>query len=472
MRVTRVFLTIISIGLAIGFYQLFAFLVRGLEAQTLQGTEESMVDTAHLLANYVENGGDLEVVFDGVEERKVRARIFNLEKGAVGANVYLTDKDGVVVFDSGQSERLGRNYSAWTDVAKGLRGEEGARSTRADEKRADSSILYVGVPVRIAGEVEGVLTVYKAQKDVLPFVAERRRAITWAVISIGGGVIALILMVFAWLFRPLGKLTGYAREITQGGRPSPPKVGLGREVNTLAKALQEMRQSLEGRESVDRYVQTLAHELKSPLAAIQGAAELLQEEMGAEDRKRFLAHISGQTARSEDLIHRLLQLSAIESQTHLEEETGIDFKGLVAGCLDKLSAASEAQGIKFDSQLGDSIRVRGNAALLESAVDNLLENALHFSAQGTVVEVRVEPKDGVRFRVLNQGEPIPDFVAERAFERFFSYRPDQRGNGNGLGLTFVRETAALHGGEAFIGPAEDGRTEAGFTLPAKRRLPD
>ncbi|MGB0145224.1 MAG: histidine kinase dimerization/phospho-acceptor domain-containing protein [Akkermansiaceae bacterium] len=308
MRFTRVTLLLITLILGLGFYRLIDFLLKDLEAQTLQATEEMMIDTANLLANFVENEQDLEEVFEGLEKRKFEAKIFAVIKDQVGIEAYLTDENGIVVFDSGNPENVGEDFSSWLDISKTMDGLYGARSTRTDEQDPSSSIMYVGAPVRRDEEIVGVLTVYKAQKDVLPFVRERRKTIIWATSYIGLGILGLIIAVFIWLFRPVGQLTDYARAITRGERRAKPKVGVGREVNTLANALHDMRESLEGRQYAERYIQTLTHELKSPLAAIQGAAELLNEDMPQAERARFVENIRSQTTRCEGLIRQLLEL--------------------------------------------------------------------------------------------------------------------------------------------------------------------
>ena len=96
-----------------------------------------------------------------------------------------------------------------------------------------------------------------------------------------------------------------------------------------------MRDVLEGRRYAERYIQTLTHEMKSPLAAIRGAAELLDEEMPVEVRKRFLENIRAETSRSERLINRLLELASIESRTHLETHAEVDLGAVVAQAIDQ-----------------------------------------------------------------------------------------------------------------------------------------
>ncbi|MEJ6829964.1 MAG: two-component system sensor histidine kinase CreC [Akkermansiaceae bacterium] len=476
MRLTRVVLFFVTLIMGLGFYRLIDYLLEDLEFQTFQATEESMVDSAQLLAAMVETNWEdpmtLERVFSDARGREFEAKIFQKVKTEVGLDAYLTDTDGTVIFDSGNPENIGENFLKWRDVKKTLKGEYGTRSTRANEHEPDSSVMFIGAPIYQRGEIVGCLSVYKSQQDVIPFVKARRQQIIQSVVLIGLGILALITAVFVWLFRPVGKLTDYARSITRGERRSKPNVGLGREVNTLANALHDMRKSLEGREQADQYVQTLTHELKSPLAAIQGAAELLNEEMPAKDRAHFLENIRSQTARCERLTHRLLELSAVEAQTHLEVSHEFDFVARCLQSIDALKPLGETHQVDLKAELPKRQPYRGNELLIGSALNHLIENAVQFSPDGGTVLLEMKTTtDELIISVRDQGPGIPDFAAERAFERFYSYRPEHQKTtkGNGLGLAFVREVAELHHGSAEIATHPEGGTEARLRFPIPAR---
>ncbi len=466
MRLTRVTLFLITLIMGLGFYRLTDYLLEDLESQTLQATEESMIDSAQLLANYVENEQDLSKIFKGLEDREFEARVFSVLKNKVGINAYLTDKKGIVIFDSLNPDTVGQDFSEWSDVFKTLKGEYGARSSRLIEEDPSSSVMYVGAPIRRDGQIIGCVSVSKAQRDVLPFVQDRRQTIIWAVALIGLGILALIGAVFIWLFRPVGKLTNYARAITRGERRSKPEVGIGREVNTLANALHDMRESLEGRQYAERYIQTLTHELKSPLAAIQGAAELLNEDMPQADRARFVGNIRSQTKRCEDLIHRLLELSALEAQTHLEDSHPFDLTACCQKSLNEMKALAEASEVTLASELPEPLPFFGNEPLLKSALNHLLQNAIQFSPKGGTVTLSATAKDDkITLEVSDEGPGIEAFAAERAFERFYSFRKENSAKGNGLGLAFVKEVAELHQGSVSISSPENSGTQASITLP-------
>ncbi|RYD32149.1 MAG: two-component system sensor histidine kinase CreC, partial [Verrucomicrobiaceae bacterium] len=434
------------------------------------------VDMANVLAEIVVkdlrehdfNAEELAAAFEGAHGRVLQARIFEHTKRKVGVHVYVTDVKGVVIFDSNKGKREGEDYISKRDVSLTMAGRYGARSSRDDENNSATSVLYVGAPIGDPLKPEGVLTVYKPQADVLPLVRERRKIIYIACSMIGGGILFLIGAVFLWLFHPIGKITEYARAIERGERPAKPHIGIGREVNTLAHALDSMRDSLEGRRYAERYIQTLTHEMKSPLAAIRGAAELLDEDMPVEVRKRFLENIRAETARSERLINRLLELSAIEGKASLEKTGETDFLAIVARAIDQARPLAEVADVRLES--GDSpssIRVNGDAFILRAAVTNLLENAIDFSPSHDAVHVSVEQSDGnVVISIRDHGPGIPDYAHEKIFDRFYSLRHHSaKRKGTGLGLTLVKEAAELHGGTISLEPADGGGTLARLTLP-------
>ncbi len=476
MRFTRVTLFFIAFIITLGFYQLARHFLAEVEPQTFQATEEVMVDVANVLAEGVTadvqehhfRSDDLRKAFEGAHRRVIEARIFEHTKRRIGINVYLTDSKGIVIFDSQGGRREGQDLSSMLDVSKTMNGQYGARSSRDHKKDSTSSVLYVAAPVGDPAKPDGVLTVFKAQADVLPLVYQRRRIIYTACGLIGGGILFLIAAVFLWLFHPIGKITDYARAIERGERPPKPKIGIGREVNTLAHALDSMRDVLEGRRYAERYIQTLTHEMKSPLAAIRGAAELLDEEMPVAVRKRFLENIRAETARSERLINRLLELSAIEGRASLDTPEEADFRSIVARAIDQARPLAEVAGVELSYQeVSSPVMIHGDAFILRAAVTNLLENAVDFSPLGSSVRISLEMiGTNVVLTIRDHGPGIPDYAREKIFDRFYSLRHHtSKRKGTGLGLTLVKEAAELHCGSISLEPADGDGTTARLVLP-------
>jgi two-component system sensor histidine kinase CreC len=476
MRLTRITLLLITFVMALGFYRLTRSLLDDVEPQILQATEEVMVDAAHVFSEMVSqemNEGALDKkqlrdMFQRARDHEFQAQIFTLQKQQVGMNLYVTDAAGVVIFDSEDGKREGQDYMSKRDVRLTLSGQYGARSSREAEEDSTTSIMYVAAPLGPRHAPRGVVTVFKKQADALPMIAERRAVMIQAIVIIGTGILLLIAAVFWWVYQPIGILTKYAKAVEKGQRPPKPLLGAGREVNALYHALETMREALEGRRYVEHFTQTLTHEMKSPLAAIRGAAELLDEEMPEEQRRRFLENIRAESQRAERLISRLLELAGVESRSHLDVTEIVDFVAIVEAAMEEARPAAENARVEMALQAPESRpTVKGDRFILRAAVSNLLENAMEFSPPDSTVTVTIEvEKDEVFLRIDDQGPGVPDYAREKIFERFYSLRHHHSGRkGTGLGLNLVREAADLHRGAITLVNRPNGGARATLCLP-------
>ena len=437
-----------------------------------------MVDVAQIVAAVLEehvdeNGAmDLAMIrraWASAHTRPFAARIYDFTKVTLDMNALVTDRRGVVLFDSAGGTAEGRDYSRQLDVALTLSGNYGARSTHADPHDDDSSVMFVAAPVRRGGEIVGVVSVSKPQRSLFAF----RDATKLRIRSIGliflAAVTAGAYLVITLFSRPIRRLTDYARAIARGERAVPPRGG-SPEAATLGRAFEDMRDALENRAYVENYVQTVTHEMKSPVAAIRGAAELLREEMPVERREKFLANIQAEARRLQNIIDRLLALSALESRKTLEHPERLSVAELAKGVCAQLQPTAEARGQQIEFASDAQPEVNGEAFLLESALSNLLQNAIEFSPEGGTITVRLKMgAQCVGIIVEDDGPGIPDYAMPRVFERFYSLqRPGNGRKSSGLGLCFVREAAALHGGSIAIeNRADRSGTRATLRLPLR-----
>ena len=437
-----------------------------------QSTEETLVDTANLLAEILRDEvkagsltqSRLPELLRAYGQRQPQAQIWGVDKTAVNHRIYVTDAQGRVLLDS-SGAAVGQDYSRWNDVYLTLQGQYGARSTREDANDPDSSVMYVAAPIRDGERIIGVVSVAKPNKSLQPYIERSQRRLAW----LGGGLIVLGLLVGGllswWLSASLRQLTSYARQVSEGQRAELPRLS-GGELQQLAEAVQKMRTELEGKAYVERYVHTLTHELKSPLAAIRGAAELLEGEMPAEQRQRFVANISGESARLQQLIERLLNLAQVEQRQGLDERMPVELCALVETVLSSQTARLEAAELQVENLVEPGLCALGERFLLRQALGNLLENALDFTPQGGALRFSAQPQgEQVELRLFNQAEAIPDYAFSRLTERFYSLpRPASGRKSTGLGLNFVQEVAALHAGSLQVGNVVGG-VQVSLTLP-------
>ena len=478
IRLTRLIVLIMALCTSGGFLMLYHYLTTDLENQTFQATEEALIDTAYILTGIVEsNIQDDQIQIDTLKSaltishnKAFEAKVYQLIKTNVGIHVYVTNSEGIAIYDS-KGIFTDQDMSQYNDVLRAHKGTYGARSSRLIENNPNSSVMYVAAPVKYDNKVIGSLTVYKAQEDVRLFITSRRKWIGLSVSMIAIGIIVFTIAVFTWIFRPIGKLTNYANAMTRGERPSVPKLGRGREVNTLGNALTAMRKSLDGKSYIENYTQILTHELKSPLAAIRGSAELLQEDMPIEQRKKFLVNIQNETNRSQRIIDGLLKLSHLEAQTQLIKKEPVNFLELSQDLHDSLQHRLEAKQINLEIHSPSDIELLCDRNLFLTALTNLLENAIHHSSPRDLIEITAEyslESNQTIIIIKDAGTGIPDYALPRVFERFYSIsKPNSSQKSSGLGLPFAKEVIELHQGtiqlENILAP-ESG-TIVTITLP-------
>ncbi len=411
-----------------------------------------------LLEGQIDDAGTLNTdvvrkTFDTAHNRQFSARIYNLTKTDLSTNIYVTDRNGLVLYDSNGGAAEGLSYADRRDVQRTLSGLYGARSTRTNEADDRSSIMFVGAALRHQGRIVGMLSVSKPQRSMFAFVEETRARIQttsfffFSLVACGA---LLVAVVFA---RPIRQLTDYARAIARGQRTRLPRFGAP-ELRTLANAFEEMRDALENRKYVESYVQSLTHEMKSPVAAIRGAAELLGEEMPLQTRKKFVGNIQAESTRLQKIIDRLLALAAIESRKTLEQPEPVSLAEFVRSVGAQMQPAAEARQLRLLVQIASDPVVQGEPFLLEIALTNLIQNAIEFSNSGGTITMALQTDNHNRRALLtisDQGCGIPEFALERIFERFYSLQHPSTGRkSSGLGLCFVREAAELHGGQITI----------------------
>ncbi|MEN9493278.1 MAG: two-component system sensor histidine kinase CreC, partial [Pseudomonadota bacterium] len=255
------------VGLA-AFFVLRIF-VAEVRPSVKQAIEESMVDTANilaematddLLAGTIANGRFAQRVA-AYHTRAVDARIFHFHKTSLDYRVIVTDAKGIVRYDS-EHRAEGMDYSNWQDIRRTLRGEYGARSTHIQINDKDSSVFYVAAPVRDGERIIGVLSVAKPESTLLPIIHHSENTIVRHGAWLLGGSALIGLAVTLWLTGSIRRLRNYARKVAAGEVAEPPTGG-GQEISDLARAMEAMREKLEGKQYVERTVQALTHELKS-----------------------------------------------------------------------------------------------------------------------------------------------------------------------------------------------------------------
>ena len=195
------------------------------------------------------------------------------------------------------------------------------------------------------------------------------------------------------------------------------------------------------------FTANVSHELKTPLTAISGYAELIGNGMtGKEDTIRFSNEIHSNANRLLSLINDIIKLSELDEEDQQMEMEKIDLYNMAENCVQMMQVTAEKQGIKLTLQ-GESTMIMANKGLMDEVFYNLCSNAIRYNKPGGSVTVTVGTKDERPFlSVADTGIGIPKECQERVFERF--YRVDKSRSkstgGTGLGLAIVKHIVAQH----------------------------
>ncbi len=460
------------------------------ERQLLNALERDMRNQAVLVCEMVEQDlGEGESIAHQPSERVVtraarqtRTRVRLLD--AAGQVVVDSHRDGppegkepraprVIPNDfldigDGTGTRSRWEGDRWADVPdrrevrSALAGEPDAYSRVRD--RSPSVLLFLTEPIRNDGEVVGVVYVTRSTQPVLVELYRIRRGLIQVLaIALGFTVLVTVLLALS-ISRPLSRLVRAARRIAAGERDVPVPVHGSGEVRELSEAFQTMTVKLDERL---RYITELsadvAHEFKSPLTSIRGAAELLDEGAIGEPaaRARFLQNILLDADRLDRLVSRLLELSRIEASS--EPMADVNVAEVINNVVKRTDSPEQPVVVRG---VDGALRIRGRALDLERALLNLVENALRFSPVDEPVTIDVvATKDDVALHVIDRGPGVSEAHRQRVFERFFT--TDAERSGTGLGLAIVRSVAHGHGGTVRLADTDEGAT---FVLTLPQRL--
>jgi two-component system, OmpR family, sensor histidine kinase CreC len=444
-----------------------------LRPRYLEAVEETLVDASQLLAAQIAvdyNTGTrrldverLRLAVEKLKQKNFSAQINRAIKRNVELRVYVTDAQGIVLFDSENGLDEGRNYSQWNDVYLTLKGLYGARSTRRDPENPDTSVLYIAAPIEEGGEIRGVVSVGKAVSTVVGFIDNAKVRLLLGLLVVVALALILSLLVSTWISRPLTRLARYVRSLASETPLEYPRLSRD-EVGDLGQAFEELRAELAGKAYVESYVHNLTHEIKSPLSAIVGASELVRDpDMKPSDRDRLLANISVEALRLQDIAERILELAALENRDRALKNESFDLILVIEEVLESFEGLRMARSLVWNLRTPDTCLISGERFLVWRALSNLIQNALDFSPDSAPIdiEVRREASGTTVIEVLDRGPGVPDWAHDKIFEKFFSLeRLRTQKKSSGLGLNFVREVMLRHRGKVQLSAREGGGCSA------------
>ncbi|MDP9435134.1 MAG: ATP-binding protein, partial [Actinomycetota bacterium] len=225
------------------------------------------------------------------------------------------------------------------------------------------------------------------------------------------------------------------------------------------------------------FVANVSHELKTPVGAMQLLAEaVVDAREDPEAVRRFGGRVQKEAERLARLVQELIDLSRLQGADPLPDPVCVQVDRVVAEACDRAGTVAAARGIRVVRSGQRGLQVLGSEQQLVTALVNLLDNAVHYSPDGTRVAVTVARSgDLVDVSVTDQGIGIAEKDLERVFERFYRADParSRATGGTGLGLAIVKHVATNHGGEVTVWSVEGSGSTFTLRLPVAgaRALP-
>jgi len=386
------------------------------------------------------------------------------------AGFRLLDANAVVV--SGRGD-IGLSFAHVEEVREAMAGRVGVVMRVRDEitktppiysiSRGTKIRLYVAMPVFVNDRVRGVAYVSRTPDNILRALYRERSKLFAAILLTLAAATAIGFVFVRTIARPMQELVSKADRITAGESEAIgplPRYGT-RELASLAESFMTMARRLSDRSDyLSGFANHVSHELKSPLTAIRGAAELLRDSENAmtpAQRERFFSNLLADIERISALLDRLRELARADNPT-LGGSTSL------AAVAQHLRARFEALSLALEIENAPPIAMSAENAHI--VFGHLADNSLHHGA--TELAISAEPQsERLIVRVSDNGAGISPGNRDRVFDPFFTTRRAEGGTGMGLGI--VRALLRAHGGDIAL---EDGGEGAVFvlTLPIAQPL--
>ena len=387
---------------------------------------------------------DLRIVADLLEDGNA---------GGVSAEalrITLIDTDGTVVFASYAKDKELENHLDRPEIIEAMNSGEG-EGVRMSDTLSESVFYYAkrldnGQVLRVGRETHSVLALLVSALPVIVGMA----------LLLAGICLFLSHYLTAAIVKPIEEMAGDIDHIRENdGYP---------ELIPFAQKIRMQHEEILSSANIrQEFTANVTHELKTPLAAISGYAELMEAGLANEkDIKHFSGEIRKSAARLLNLINDIIRLSQLDAGNAKEILEVVNLDEIAGESVEMLSVNAAKNNVRMEYEGTANAKVRIGKELAQELVYNLIENAIRYNRPGGSVYVRVkEDEDAVRLCVEDTGIGIPAKHQARIFERF--YRVDKSRSkelgGTGLGLAIVKHICSLTDGELVLDSKPDRGTK-------------
>ena len=479
-----------NVGKKLYFSVLAVFLVFAVSFIVFQQTREKQYKISTLtlkLANYNELlAEDLELsktcgillsdsveVVDSVRVAEAKLEDFVQTHESKDLRVTLVKKNGTVIFDNMSKDyRHFANHAQRAEIVQALKEGMGT-SVERQSKTLKQDYFYVAsyfpkshLIVRTALPYNDDLT--KSLQADLHYI--------WFALA---AIILLTLVLYRFtnrLAKNVSKLRIFAYKADHNESLEVedlakfPNDELGEIAERIIKMYKRIQTTRKEQDILKRQLtQNIAHELKTPVASIQGYLETILDNphINEQTKEQFLQRCYAQSERLTSLLHDISTLNRLDDGSDMIDFEAVDITQLVADITKETALVRQERKMTFDNQLPERIVVKGNRSLLYSVFRNLTDNAIAYAGEGRTITLEAKEQGNKwHFIFRDNGQGVPPEHLARLFERF--YRVDKgrsrKMGGTGLGLAIVKNAVLLHGGTIRVSNLPEGGLKFEFTI--------
>ncbi len=415
----------------------------------------------------------VDSVKNGVRVSKEKLKAFVKAHESKSLRLTLVRPDGKVIFDNMSDDYAHfPNHAKRTEIVQAMKQGVGA-SVERQSKMLKHDYFYVASYFPQNQLI--IRTALPYNNDLVKSLQADQHYIWFALVAI----VLLTILLYRFtsrLGKNISKLSLFAYKADHNESldvvdlASFPNDELGEIAERIIKMYKRIQTTRKEQDILKRQLtQNIAHELKTPVASIQGYLETILDNphINEETKAQFLQRCYAQSERLTSLLHDISTLNRLDDGADMIDFEAVDITQMVGDIIRETALTREERKMTFSNKLPERIVVKGNRSLLYSVFRNLTDNAIAYAGEGTTISLSAkELGNKWHFIFSDNGQGVPSEHLPRLFERF--YRVDKgrsrKMGGTGLGLAIVKNAVLLHGGTIRVNNQPEGGLKFEFTI--------
>ena len=467
-------------------YTLFA----GYMLRQINSASQQLVNR-NLAQNLVD---DKKIVHDGrIDEEAMKHTFMQYMTINPSIEIYYLDLEGNILSYSAEPDQVMRDSVSLQPILESLRNPDRLDPLGDDPRSHERRKPFSVTPIPSADNPQGYLYVVLQSQALSKAIDMQAQN---SIIRLGGAVLAgsllIALLIGLFLFhrihRRVQALQQRVADFVESDFSDPPRDllepvkpqsgdeihELERDIRQMTRHIQQQWSALKQQDNLRReMVANISHDLRTPLASIQGYLETLRlkgDRLEPEQQRQYLDIATRQAKSLQKLIDSLFELAKLEAREYEPEMQQFPLMDLLYDVIAKfdIQAAEKGIALKVHSE-ADNPLVYADIGLIERVLDNLIGNAIHYSPRNSRIDIQVEaPADGsLTVRIADQGQGIAPDQLDLVFERFHQAHAPERVDGHaGLGLCIVKKIIELHRQKVWVESRPEQGARFHFTLAA------